>query len=164
MKRSTPVLTPAWASGNSGAWDDYYVYCPTVIQEDSKFWMWYSAASLNKTRGNSGDKYERIGYATSPDGVTWTKSPDNPILDTGPPGSWDATKYINYQGVVPVNGTVYLYYGGISSLGLARPPTGFAIPELQGRSALAVLGLLLATTIVFTNRFRRKNHHFGRST
>ena len=31
----------------------------------------------------------RIGHATSPDGITWTKDTNNPVLDVGPDGNWD---------------------------------------------------------------------------
>jgi hypothetical protein len=44
--------------------------------------MWYSGDS-----GSNGNN--RIGYATSPDGIVWTKHPANPVLDLGPSGAWD---------------------------------------------------------------------------
>ena len=42
--------------------------------------MWYA--------GTDGD-HDRVGYATSPDGIIWTKNPANPVINLGPSGSWD---------------------------------------------------------------------------
>ena len=42
--------------------------------------MWY---------GGSGASSEVIGYATSPDGLSWSKYVGNPVLGAGLPGSWD---------------------------------------------------------------------------
>ena len=44
--------------------------------------MWYWAY-------NPADQDLRIGHATSPDGITWTKDINNPVLDAGPSGAWD---------------------------------------------------------------------------
>ena len=35
------------------------------------------------------NKDYRIGHATSPDGINWTKDANNPVLDLGPTGYWD---------------------------------------------------------------------------
>jgi hypothetical protein len=43
--------------------------------------MWYSGSGINYRF--------RIGYATSSNGINWTKDTLNPVLDYGPPGSWD---------------------------------------------------------------------------
>jgi hypothetical protein len=45
--------------------------------------MWYHGSI-------DGNSPREIGHATSPDGLTWTKHPGNPILQAGP-GSWDGT-------------------------------------------------------------------------
>ncbi|UCF08626.1 MAG: hypothetical protein JSW28_02755 [Thermoplasmata archaeon] len=73
---SNPVLD----LGSVGEWDNYYVHSPTVIFDGGSYHMWYS--------GNDASTY-RIGYATSPDGITWIKSENNPVLDIGTSGSWD---------------------------------------------------------------------------
>ncbi len=39
-------------------------------------------------------EYKRAGYATNSDGYgEWTKHAGNPIIDVGPPGSFDATGF-----------------------------------------------------------------------
>jgi hypothetical protein len=52
------------------------------MYDGSTFHMWYSGGSQFTWR---------IGYATSPDGSTWTKYAGNPVLDWGVAGSWEDT-------------------------------------------------------------------------
>ncbi len=78
-----PLLSP----GSSGAWDDQWVYAPSVILDGSTYKMWYVSfivASLSR----------KIGYATSPDGNTWTKVGTTPVLSPGTAGSWDASNLV----------------------------------------------------------------------
>ncbi|MFA8343188.1 MAG: hypothetical protein ACEPO8_09500 [Rhodothermaceae bacterium] len=75
---SNPVLD----IGNTGAWDSKRVLSPTVIYDGIEYKMWYS--------GSADDGTYRIGYATSPDGISWTKHSGNPILTSGAAGSWDS--------------------------------------------------------------------------
>ena len=67
-----PLLSP----GSSGAWDDQWVYAPSVILDGSTYKMWYAASSAASTS-------RKIGYATSPDGNTWTKVGTTPVLSPG---------------------------------------------------------------------------------
>jgi len=67
--------------------------------------MWYTGKDALDMR--------RIGYATSDDGVVWTKYPANPVLDIGNNGAWD------YRGVrstsVLFDGIQYkMWYNGIN--------------------------------------------------
>jgi hypothetical protein len=68
---SAPVL---------GDWDEDVRY-PMVINDGGTFKMWYV--------GIDGFNMMRIGYATSPDGITWEKYNGNPVLDLGAAGEWD---------------------------------------------------------------------------
>ena len=76
---SNPVLV----LGSSGSWDGVSILDPTVLFDGSNYHMWY--------QGYNGSS-RRIGYATSEDGVTWTKSESNPVVDLGPSGSWDSSE------------------------------------------------------------------------
>jgi hypothetical protein len=67
-----PVLSPTAA-----AWDGVDVMHPWVVKDGTTYYMWYSGY------GGAGNP-QRIGFATSPDGINWTKSPANPII--GPVG------------------------------------------------------------------------------
>jgi predicted GH43/DUF377 family glycosyl hydrolase len=95
---ANPVLNP----GSSGSWDDTFTYCPTVLFDGTSYRMWYS--------GFDGS-HVRVGYATSPDGVLWTKYAGNPVLDLGPSGSWE-DYHVHYPYVL-YDGTVYhMWYSG----------------------------------------------------
>ena len=87
---ANPVLT----RGADGEWDDSSLWGVGLIHDDSGFRMWYS--------GGDGDLL-RVGYATSTDGSVWTKHAGNPVMDVGPPGSFDD------EGVVP---STVIFQGG----------------------------------------------------
>lgn len=60
------------SSGPEGAWDSYAVYPGAVMKEGSVYKMYYvGVTSIN------GDSY--VGYATSTDGINWSKHP-NPVI------------------------------------------------------------------------------------
>ncbi len=76
---------PVLEVGPADSWEETWVYFPYVIYDGLAFHMWYTG-----TEGNSFSGWaERIGYATSPDGISWTKDANNPVLDLGSTGSWD---------------------------------------------------------------------------
>jgi predicted GH43/DUF377 family glycosyl hydrolase len=72
-----PVLSP------EKPWEKVAVMCPHVLwDEQTKLYrMWYSG----------GGQYEpdAIGYATSPDGLRWTKHADNPVMRADPNSPWE---------------------------------------------------------------------------
>lgn len=76
-KLPAPVLTP----GPRGAWDERGVADPYVIHTGGRYYMYF----LGQDRA----RRQRLGVAVSSDGVTWTKSLANPILELGPPGAFD---------------------------------------------------------------------------
>jgi len=55
----------------SEPWEGNKVYSPTVVRYGDRFAMWYT--------GYNGVT-AALGYATSPDGLVWTKEPTNPVL------------------------------------------------------------------------------------
>ncbi len=65
-----------------GDWDGNRVRYPAVINDGGTYKMWYVGIDLYGVG--------RIGYATSPDGVNWTKHASNPVLDVGAQGEWDS--------------------------------------------------------------------------
>jgi len=50
-----------------------YICEPNLVYRDGLFRVWFS--QMRPPDGRTA-----LGYATSPDGVTWTKHPDNPVL------------------------------------------------------------------------------------
>ncbi|MBN1482928.1 T9SS C-terminal target domain-containing protein [candidate division KSB1 bacterium] len=69
---SDPVLKV----GNSPAWDSQAAFDHWVIRTENGYEMWYTGYGIGQMS---------IGYATSADGISWTKSPDNPIFKHNPP-------------------------------------------------------------------------------
>jgi hypothetical protein len=60
--------------GGAGAWDDQHIVNTFVWKEGPTDWrMMYE--------GNHGGSFWHLGYATSTDGRTWTKSGSNPVLN-----------------------------------------------------------------------------------
>jgi hypothetical protein len=57
-----------------------------------------------------------VGYATSADGINWTKHNGNPVLPLGGFGTWDRY-WAAHPGVVynPQNGDLFMYYTGRDS-------------------------------------------------
>jgi predicted GH43/DUF377 family glycosyl hydrolase len=76
-----PVLT-----ATSSAWDADSVAFPSVIQDGGLYKMWYTGQDTSQ--GLSMIFELAIGYASSDDGITWTKAP-NPVL-TKTLASWDS--------------------------------------------------------------------------
>jgi predicted GH43/DUF377 family glycosyl hydrolase len=103
-------------------WEKVAVMCPHVLldEEERLYRMWYSA----------GEQYEpnAIGYATSPDGVKWTKHDGNPIFRPDPRLPWEKDRVTACQ--VLRQGDWYLmFYIGFrdrdhAQIGLARSRDG----------------------------------------
>lgn len=74
-----PVFTPSAPK----LWDSYSVSDPDIIYYKGTYHMWYKG--WKKRGGNAW-----IGHATSQDGISWERDPQNPVLITSPiPGSWE---------------------------------------------------------------------------
>lgn len=73
-----PVL-----SQTPGEWDaaHYYFDDPTIVKRGDEYHMWYSSATNER-----GTESFWIAYATSPDGIRWTKH--GPVIFPGPDGEW----------------------------------------------------------------------------
>ena len=96
---------PILRLGASGTWDDAEASVASIIFDGTSYKMWYL--------GQSGDYVYRIGYATSSDGMNWTKYTNNPVLNAGPPGAWDEA--FVYMPDVHFDGTTYqMWYNGFS--------------------------------------------------
>ena len=93
---------PVLDLGSSGSWDDSLILGPSVLFNGDQYELWYE--------GDDGSN-RRIGYATSPDGIIWTKYHGNPVLGLGPSGTWDDTRGSGPS--VLFDGDQYqLWYGG----------------------------------------------------
>jgi predicted GH43/DUF377 family glycosyl hydrolase len=111
-----PVLVPR------DPWERVAVMCPHVIwdEQTGSFRMWYSG----------GDQYEpdAIGYATSSDGVSWQRHPNNPVFKADPANDWEKHKVTACQ-VIQRDGWHIMFYIGFrdvdhAQIGLARSRDG----------------------------------------
>ena len=103
-----PVLNTA----TSGAWDDQFAFAPSVILDGATYKMWYAGSSV----ANSNRK---IGYATSPDGLTWTRQGSSPVLTPGSAGSWDAVQ-VGFPSVIKDSSTYKMWYTALDASNIGR--------------------------------------------
>ncbi len=110
-----PVLSP------EQPWEKVAVMCPHVLHDDQAklYRMWYSG----------GEQYEpnAIGYATSPDGLMWTRLKE-PIFRPEPKNTWEQDRVTACQ-VVKQGDWHVMFFIGFSDkhhaqIGLARSRDG----------------------------------------
>jgi len=73
---------PVLSRGNFGDWDQDGIGMACVIKDGSGYSMWYTGVDYSGLEAS-------IGYATSPDGINWTKNLNNPVM-SGTSLTWDA--------------------------------------------------------------------------
>jgi len=119
-KHGAPVLTP----GSAGSWDSVQVGTPSVVKDGSVYKMWYSGT--NNASGTS-VRNSQIGYATSNDGISWSRSSSStPVLSLGASGAWDSYN-IFLPAVVKVNDTDYrMWFTGVNATSTSNPGIGYA--------------------------------------
>ena len=116
-RRATPVLEPAseWerpvcanpadltTCRRGGVLEPSVLYDPAARE----YRMWY--VGLGEPRNSF--RTFRIGHATSPDGITWTRRPQ-PVFALGTPGTWDEmwTSHVNV--VADPGGGFHMFYFG----------------------------------------------------
>lgn len=102
-----PVLSP------EKGWEKVAVMCPHVLYDEQarQFRMWYSG----------GEQYEpnAIGYATSPDGLKWTKHAGNPIFRPDPKLAWEKDRVTACQ-VVRQGDWHLMFYIGFADINRAQ--------------------------------------------
>jgi len=123
--------TPVLLRGAPGEWDFGSLQPGAVIWDGALFHMWYGAGAAP---GGAGTWH--TGYATSPDGVTWTKHPDNPVLRAGDPGSWDSLDALITAVIDDGGGYRAWYWGFVNinwvSIGYATSPDGVTWTKYAG--------------------------------
>jgi len=118
---SSPVLD----KGSGKAWDCDDAAYGTVYHNADGFHFWYSGGGGDNGLGacSAGDPVqEGIGYASSADGLTWTKDPSNPILHID-----DGISYRNRRVYTPAvvddgSGILKMYYSA-QQTGSGQPKT-----------------------------------------
>jgi predicted GH43/DUF377 family glycosyl hydrolase len=119
-----PVLRP----GEPGAFDQHSVDHSFVLLLGSTYYMWYTGLDGTLARHHASlIRVERIGLATSTDGMHWTRANGGePVLDVGGWGSID-----KYQADAPHvlydRGIFTMWYGaynGLHTIAVATSPDG----------------------------------------
>ena len=77
--RDWHVLDDAIAPGPAGSWDDLATWTGSVIEAEGRWWCFYTGVN----QAESG-LVQRVGAATSSDLSTWTRHPDNPLMELDP--------------------------------------------------------------------------------
>ncbi len=130
-----PVLTPA------RPWEQVAVMCPNVIWDEAsaRFHLYYS--------GGEQDEPNAVGFATSTDGVHWSRS-DEPVFVADRSHPWERDRVTGCD-VHKLDGWYYMFYIGFSDIdhagiGLARSRDGLTNWQRHPRnpilSAPGVLG------------------------
>ena len=120
---SSPVLKP----GAMGTWEFPKVTGARVVVVNGSFYMMYS--------GYNG-AFQDAGLATSSDGITWVKSPMNPLLVHGSSSSVDA-RFVGAAGIAFNDSIFCLIYRATNSSGsqsycLATSPNGTQWKKFTG--------------------------------
>ena len=63
-----------------------------MLRLEDGFHLWYLGSGPHH-----GKTAWRVGHATSPDGLKWTKSGQEPVLDIGHPGDWDGGTLMHFD-------------------------------------------------------------------
>ena len=117
---------PIMMSDPESPWESDGVSLPEVIQlTNGSFLMFYA--------GHDGT-YRQIGMASSSDGINWTKSTDNPIIQHGEPGTWNEEISTGVTAVSQGPGQYMLWYTGNAGSG----STTWAIG--QGNLSAEIMG------------------------
>jgi hypothetical protein len=135
--RYEPVYVIKYASSHDGTdWDRPNLQCipqghdfeafshPTVLKHKDRYLMWYCFRHSLDYRDGSGSY--RIGYAESPDGLTWRRMDQVNGLDVVPDG-WDSTMTC-YPFVILVDGQIVMFYNGN---GFGRTGFGYAVLDQE---------------------------------
>ncbi|GGB08596.1 hypothetical protein [Puia dinghuensis] len=92
-----------------------------VIKAEGRYRMWFGYRNYFDFRSNPENAYN-IGYAESPDGISWLRKDDKSGIERSEEG-WDS-QMISYPYVIEVKGKNFLFYNGN---GFGRTGFGYAI-------------------------------------
>lgn len=112
----SPVLTP------EKTWEKTSVMCPSVLydEESKNFRLWYSGGDQNEP--------DAMGHATSPDGIHWKRTSDQPVFQPDPDQAWESARTTAGQVLLHQGWYLLFYIGfdadGIARIGLARSRDG----------------------------------------
>jgi hypothetical protein len=110
----SPLIEPDWLIWQTD---------PCVIRVNNRWRIYFGC--------NDEGVHTQIGTASSEDGVSWVFKTDNPVLRTGPLGSWDdkeiETPWVIFDADAPENEKYKMWYAGNGSPGDNRPDFTYQI-------------------------------------
>jgi beta-xylosidase len=119
--------------GAADGWCNISVGMPTVDYDGKLYRMWFAGCEPTSDADVPYGWYERIGMATSKDGVNWVlANGGKPVLDLGKPGTFDA-KGVTHPYVMRVDGEYWMWYGGIDgrrAIDIGLDPTHVRIEQV----------------------------------
>lgn len=136
---ANPVLFGSAAA----AWDCSDDVYGTVYKDANDYHFWYSGAGADNGSGGCLDQpvHQGIGYASSPDGKTWTKDAGNPIFHITDGVPYRAGRTYTPSVIDDGSGFLKMYYSALATsgpkqIGLATlqlpPPSVGGTLELRG--------------------------------
>ncbi len=129
-----PVILRGGAG--SGAFDESFIADAKVIQVGpTDYRMWYHGARQSDNRG-------QIGYATSTDGITWSKSGSNPVIALAL-GTWEDNIYCGCPLMVSAT-EWYMWYCAVDAsakgrMGLATSSDGITWTKYASNPVMGYL-------------------------
>jgi len=122
MPGPNPIITGSAA----GAWDEHNLESCNVLKDGNTYYLYYHAQPRDSSRWPH--LSYRIGVATAPHPLgPWTKYEKNPIIDSGPKGSWDSGAVACAAVLKEEGDKFYMWYyssGGNIGLAYASSPKG----------------------------------------
>lgn len=133
-------------TGFPGEWDSEWLDTPEIVKVDSGYLCYFYGDSIGYDTSlthNEGATHSAIGVAYSPDGITWIKSPANPVFTRGNYGEWDGT-WIESPAVLrdENTGELMMWYNGVDTvtwkiqIGLATSSDGINWNKYAGNPVL----------------------------
>lgn len=114
-------------------WEGECIEAPAFVREggraDGGLVMFYAGAYNNKP--------QQIGWATSEDGVRWTRGTTEPFLPNGAPGTWNSSESGHPGVLTDDDGRTYLFFQGNDTGGRTNLLAAAEIVWADGRPALA---------------------------
>ena len=132
--------------GAAGSFDVTRATHPHVIKDGDVYRMWYGGYDEDATSTDPTTEWA-IGYATSTDGINWTKSLDNPVLEASQ--AWElnvgAGRGVQTPWVIRDGDNYKMWYFGYELPNVGRFGYAEAIPEPATMALLALggVGMLL---------------------
>lgn len=109
-------------------WERECIEAPAFVRAGGRLVMFYAGGYNNEP--------QQIGYATSADGVVWTRGSADPFLPNGEPGTWNSSESGHPGVLTDDDGRTYLFFQGNDTGGRTNLLAGAEIVWDDGRPAL----------------------------